>query len=529
MIILTVLGIRKVNFIDETLTEITDINSVKQRYAINFRGSVHDRAIAIRDVALAKTPSQLNKYVGEIESLEQFYRTSEQDMEKMMASDAHFTSEEKSILSRISSIQNSTLPLILNIIQASRDGDKSLAQDLLLDKARPAFMDWLDAINEFIDYQENANRTATPLARNVAGDFSSLMMTLSLIAIFIGIVVAKLIEVSLHRSLGGEPFDAATALSSIAQGDLTTKVKTTYPDSMLASLCSMRNKLSTTVSSIMGASHELSEQTMNVVNGSKNAYDAAQSQLELTTQTKERLGDMRSGLANISDIATLTEKNSQETTTFAKEGKEKINESATEMERISCTVNETVSQVLRLEETTKEIGSIVNVITGISEQTNLLALNAAIEAARAGESGRGFAVVADEVRQLAQRTGEATNQIENMIAEVQKETSASVMSMEKTQPIVEHGLSLTKATTDLLQKIEQQATDSLANVQKVASATGEQVYSIEEIANTMEQINNMSAESTSSLQTNNEATKSLYQLSNNLKENVSYFTVDSSS
>lgn len=79
------------------------------------------------------------------------------------------------------------------------------------------------------------------------------------------------------------------------------------------------------------------------------------------------------------------------------------------MEKIALTVNSTVEQVKLLEAKTKDIGGILNVISGISEQTNLLALNAAIEAARAGESGRGFAVVADEVRQLAKRTGEATS------------------------------------------------------------------------------------------------------------------------
>ena len=80
MVTLTVLGIQKVNFIDMVLSEMTDINSVKQRYAINYRGSVHDRAIAIRDIAIARNPQEISALEQEIKELEDFYRESEQNL-----------------------------------------------------------------------------------------------------------------------------------------------------------------------------------------------------------------------------------------------------------------------------------------------------------------------------------------------------------------------------------------------------------------------------------------------------------------
>lgn len=101
MLILTILGIQKVNFIDHTLSEITDVNSVKQRYAINYRGSVHDRAIAIRDIAIAMNDSQISDFEKEIKKLETFYADSERKMKTMMSSGADFSSEEKRILSKI--------------------------------------------------------------------------------------------------------------------------------------------------------------------------------------------------------------------------------------------------------------------------------------------------------------------------------------------------------------------------------------------------------------------------------------------
>lgn len=523
MLILTILGIQKVNFIDRTLSEITDVNSVKQRYAINYRGSVHDRAIAIRDIAIAMDDGQVNEFESEIKRLEKFYADSEMKMKAMMSSGTEFTSEERRILSKIDSIQSRTLPMIKQIIQDKRNGRN--VNDAVLTQARPAFIDWLNTINEFIDYQERANQKATPEAREVAGGFQELMLLLTAVALVISVLVGMMIERSLRQSLGGEPFEAEEALAEISQGNLSVMIQTEFKPSMLDSLCAMRKQISGTVSNIMDASKQLDLQLSEVSAGSQQVLVAAQGQADLTKDTASQLENMRSSIDQVSDIAARTEENSGMTVDYAKQGREVINASAAEMELISTTVNGTVEQIRKLEEHTKQIGGIASVISGISEQTNLLALNAAIEAARAGESGRGFAVVADEVRQLAQRTGEATAQIEKMISEVQAETAASVAAMETTQPQVENGRAQTIKATELLQNIEQQASDSLTRVQEVVRAAGNQVSSIGEIAHAMEQIATMSNDSILSLQNNNTATQSLSQLASKLKSDVSFFKI----
>jgi len=130
LILLTIQGIQKVNFIDRTLSEITDVNSVKQRYAINYRGSVHDRAIAIRDIAIAPNEIQINQFVEEIKELEAFYRTSENKMNQMLSDGIGFSSQERTILSRIDDIQSTTLPLVNQIIAAKRAG-KDVSQQVL--------------------------------------------------------------------------------------------------------------------------------------------------------------------------------------------------------------------------------------------------------------------------------------------------------------------------------------------------------------------------------------------------------------
>ncbi|MDO6566957.1 methyl-accepting chemotaxis protein [Alteromonas sp. 1_MG-2023] len=525
MVTLVIIGIQKVNFIDATLTEISDVNSVKQRYAINYRGSVHDRAIDIRDIVLATNNAEIAALENNVKKLESFYRESEQAMEDMIDSGVIFTAEETRILNRIAAIQETTSPLMQHIISLMQQGNTIQAKSLLSSDVGGNIKQWLAAINAFIDYQEEANKIATPKARDVAGDFQYLMIVITSIAGIIGISVTLFISRNLTNQLGAEPSLAASTLVNMTSGDLTTPINNCFPDSLMGSVVTMREKLRAIVTSIFSSATELAKQANRLSTDSKQAYDAAQVQAALTNETTDSLNTMRQGMTSMSESMSQSEVNSAKTSELTKLGKDKIEESAREMNLISSTVSKTVGQIKQLQDRTKEIGSIVSVIGSISDQTNLLALNAAIEAARAGESGRGFAVVADEVRNLSLRTGEATQQIAKMINEVQSETAASVLAMEETQPLVENGHALTIETIALLLNIEQQANDTLLNVQEVASATIRQVELIEKISNSMSEINTMTVESISALQRNNEATQSLDALSQELKSTVSFFKI----
>src|SRR5205085_12675901 len=116
--------------------------------------------------------------------------------------------------------------------------------------------------------------------------------------------------------------------------------------------------------------------------------------------------------------------------TAATNGAEIVHKSVDGMKAIQATVSESAKVIATLGESSQKIGTIVETINEIAEQTNLLALNAAIEAARAGEAGRGFAVVADEVRKLAERSGNATREIGQLISDIQSQTSQAVKSMQ---------------------------------------------------------------------------------------------------
>ncbi|MGM0518959.1 MAG: HAMP domain-containing methyl-accepting chemotaxis protein [Campylobacterota bacterium] len=202
LVIVTVIGINRVNFIDDTLNEIVEVNQVKQRYAINFRGSVHDRAIAIRDIVLSdsKNDELFKKSLEDIRRLEKFYVKSAKPMDKIFDENRNVDKKEIDILNRIKEIEKKTLPLIEKIISNKKDGNHEKAQQILLSQTSGLFTKWLGTINEFIDYEESKNLIATPKARDAASGFATMIISVLVIALIIAIAIAYFISRQLTNS-----------------------------------------------------------------------------------------------------------------------------------------------------------------------------------------------------------------------------------------------------------------------------------------------------------------------------------------
>ncbi|HET8903706.1 MAG TPA: methyl-accepting chemotaxis protein [Saccharospirillum sp.] len=525
MLAITVIGVRNVQTIDQGLTAITDQNSVKQRYAINFRGSVHDRAIAIRDVVLAPDTAALNEEIAIIERLERFYQESAGPLNQLLNNGGDVSATERQLLSRIQAVEQRTEPLIDEVIDLRQAGQRDAAERLMLTEAKPAFIDWLASINAFIDYQEAQSQAITDDIREGAAGFTAFMLLLTGLAILFGIVLAILIERSLKASLGGEPREVADILSKVQEGDLSQTIRQSPQGSVLHSVQLMQNRLGEVVTNIVNASQQLGKEAVVLSRESQDALSMAEQQGESTTDAGNRLETMRQSVLHTAELLEDTEENSSKTVEQSESGRRLIAETAVEIRKVSEVVHAAVDQIRQLEARTGEIANIAGVINGISEQTNLLALNAAIEAARAGESGRGFAVVADEVRTLAQRTGDATGQIESMLGQIRKETQASVTAMESTLPQIEHGLSLSESSNEVLTTIDNQANDSLKKVRQIVEVIRVQVGDINDLVASMEGVSESSGKSITALKANQNAVKTLNGLAADLEGEVEVFQV----
>jgi methyl-accepting chemotaxis protein len=229
--------------------------------------------------------------------------------------------------------------------------------------------------------------------------------------------------------------------------------------------------------------------------------------------------------SHISASALETEQNSQDAMRLAAEGSERVGQASTAIRRMSETVTGASSRILALEERIGQVSSIANVIKEIANQTNLLALNAAIEAARAGEQGRGFAVVADEVRKLAERTSSATTEIEQMITDIQSDTSSAVGAMNAALPEVDQGVALAASAADALQAIETGARQTLHRVREIADATREQSAASTSIAQRVEEISNMVESTSENIRGAADAAIGLERIAVGLKDQIARFRV----
>ena len=195
------------------------------------------------------------------------------------------------------------------------------------------------------------------------------------------------------------------------------------------------------------------------------------------------------------------------------------------MADVAKLVRESGDSVLRLDESSKKIGNIVQVIKDIAEQTNLLALNAAIEAARAGEQGRGFAVVADEVRKLADRTGTSTGEIAGLIKSIQDEIGGTVTSMRQANIHAATSLELVSNSSNALHTIDEEEQEVANDVQDISNALAEQDSAIRQVAVNIEQIAQMTESNNAAASKNNLTASELDDLAAELRNLVSMYKV----
>jgi methyl-accepting chemotaxis protein len=446
MIILNVIGVVKVNSIESGLTTINEVNSVKQRFAINFRGSVHDRAISLRDVVLNSDPSKINESIEEIKKLEGFYKDSALPLDKIFTG-KDVSPEEVALLKDIKAIEEQTLPLITKVIDAKLSSNNDLAWKILMEDAKPAFKTWLGRINKFIDQEENSNVIESKKAREIASGFQQLMLQLTVFSLIVTIILGYFITRSIIKPLVKVASDLDSSSKQI------TSVSETISDSSKTLAEGSKNQ-ATAIDAISTSLKEMNttiqlsaDNSLNAARLASESKESAKSGEVVVKQMHEAIVDIKSSNTNIMN----------------------------QIEDSNNKISEIVTLIV-------EIGNKTKVIDDIVFQTKLLSFNAAVEAARAGESGKGFAVVAEEVGNLAQMSGKASKEISDMLSVSRQKVEAIVSDtrkkvsalVENGQIKVEVGLRIANQCAEVLNQIVSKVSDVTRMAEEISRSAREQ-------------------------------------------------------
>jgi len=519
MIILCALFIVNSKMTSSMLTRLITVDEPKIKYANDMKDAIDSitRSVAVMPFA---TQEIVEEEKNSILILRPKYKEAVEKLEKLLE-----TQEEKDLLKRFKDAVTQGAEVNNKIIQLVNEGKKQEAQILYMNETRQTTTLLVEAANNIIRNQQKL--LEEKVKRLVS--YSNKLLIIILIVGAVSIIIGIFMSMKTTKSIKAPVEKAAEQLELMSKGDFTFSISQNAinrgdelgviaraMDALNTNLKNVFNEIITSVHSLTSSATQLSSIAEEMSRTAESSSSRANSVATASEEMSQTVVDVAKNTASIAESA----KRAVDT---AQHGNSIVEKSVSEVREIDETVNESAKFVKSLGERSAHIGEIVSVINDIADQTNLLALNAAIEAARAGEQGRGFAVVADEVRKLAERTAQATSEIEDMIKAIQNEVTKAVDIMDSATTKVQSGVELTTQAGDALKAIVKSSDELQLMVQQIASATEEMSATSEQISKEIVDIANASRDTTASSQETAQAAVGLSRIATKLDETVRFF------
>ncbi|MBO1008236.1 HAMP domain-containing protein [Acidovorax sp. SD340] len=493
------LGLNRMATIRAHMEEITTVNNVQAGLATTMRVSVLDRMIALRNLVLLHEVVDIKAEVEHIQKQAAIYAQAEQKLTSMFASGPKTTVDQHALLGQVKEAASAAAPLIAKVVELGFADRAEEAAKVLIKDLPPSQFKWQNGLSGLIDLEHRLSNDYVADANRDYEIAQVTMLTLTVLAILLGIAIAWTITRGITRPIN----EAVRVARTVAAGDLTSQIVATQTDE---------------TGQLMQALREMNDSLLKIVGQVRNGADSmatASSQIaagnqDLSSRTEQQASSLQQTAASMEELTSTVRHNADNAL--------QANQLAGQASSVAVHGGAVVAQVVvtmgSINASSRKIVDIIGVIDGIAFQTNILALNAAVEAARAGEQGRGFAVVASEVRALAQRSADAAKEIKHLIDD----------SVSK----VERGSSQVSAAGKTMEEIVasvRRVTDIMA---EIAAASQVQTLGIEQINQAVVQMDQVTQQNAALVEESAAAADSLQGQASQLLQSVGVFKLNQS-
>jgi len=452
LVLVAALGMNGLRESKESLHHLADVNVTKIELLNNMSESIHITSRVMRTIALLHDAAEADKQRLKIVDAGAEYSKSFDALQKMPLDDAGKAFIEKIRLDE--SAARASNDKFSEMVKSDPEG----AIKVLLTEGIPLNGEWQAALHDFSDLQKSKNHKDEDTAMQAYKSAVTFMAIFTALAIILGIAMGWYITRSLLRQLGAEPGDTVAIANGIAQGDLTMDISVKHNDnsSLLYAMKLMRDSLEQIVVQVRSGTDTISVASQQIATGN----------MDLSSRTEHQASSLEETASSMEELTSTVKQNAGN----AAQARAMAIEASNHADQGGKVVEQVISTMSSINESSKKIVDIISVIDGIAFQTNILALNAAVEAARAGEQGRGFAVVASEVRNLAQRSAAAAKEIKTLIGDSVDKVDAGSRLVDQAGGTMREMVSSVRQVTDIISEIAEASREQTAGIEQVNEA-----------------------------------------------------------